>query len=289
MAKRNLSVLIDGFGIFCKLCRMNCAVHVNNWLLSTNLYPDLRAQDVAALIDFLKERFPQHTIIFRSLNNYSNKSLLGALKNDGCKLVPSRQIYLVHPANLTSLSSKARWLLKRDYALLKKHGYAVVDAEAMTDEDVPRIVELYNALYLQKYSLCNPMFNDHFIRLALLQKTFHLVAIKKSGQIDAILGYFCCNGIMTTPLFGYDTTLPLEIGLYRMLSTVLFNIARENSHLLNESSGAAQFKRNRGAFGAIEYSAVYDRHLPWYRRLCWTVLAVLLATIGIPLMQRYKL
>jgi len=73
-----------------------------------------------------------------------------------------------------------------------------------------------------------------------------------------------------------------------MLSTVLFNIARENGHLLNESSGAAQFKRNRGGFAAIEYSAVYDQHLPWYRRLCWTVLAVLLVAIGIPLMQKYK-
>ena len=88
--------------------------------------------------------------------------------------------------------------------IIKKHGYTVVDAEAITDEDVLRIVELYNALYLQKYSLCNPMFNEHFIKLALLQKNLHLVAIKKGRQIDAILGYFCCNGVMTTPLFGYD-------------------------------------------------------------------------------------
>jgi hypothetical protein len=133
------------------------------------------------------------------------------------------------------------------------------------------------------------MFNERFIKLALLQKTLHLIAIKKDGHIDAVLGYFCRDGVMTTPLFGYDTTLPLELGLYRMLSAVLFSIARENGHVLNESSGAAQFKRNRGGFAAIEYSTVYDRHLPWYRRLCWTVLAVLLVAIGIPLMQKYKL
>ena len=39
-----LSLLIESFGIFCKLCRINRAIHVNNWLLSTNLYPDLRAE-----------------------------------------------------------------------------------------------------------------------------------------------------------------------------------------------------------------------------------------------------
>ncbi|HWS83130.1 MAG TPA: hypothetical protein VN207_02615, partial [Ktedonobacteraceae bacterium] len=199
-----LSVLIDSFGLFCKLCGINRVVHVNNWLLSTNLYPDLRAEYVTAMIDFLKERFPKHTIIFRSLNNYSNTSLLDALKNGGCKFIPSRQVYLVHP-NLASLSKKSRWQLKHDFALLKQYGYTIGDAQTITNEDIPRIVELYNMLYLQKYSFCNPMFNKDFIKLALEQQTLHLVAIRKSGQINAILGYFCRNGIMTPPLFGYDT------------------------------------------------------------------------------------
>jgi hypothetical protein len=284
-----LGKLIKSFGIFCKLSQMNRVVCVNNWLLSTNLYPDLSPEHIAAIINFLQQRFPQHAIIFRSLNTVSNNILLNACKRYHCQLIPSRQVYIVHPAHPTSVSSKARWLLKRDLALIQQGGYILLDAEELTEDDVPRIVELYNALYLQKYSLCNPMFNERFIKLALEKNILHLVAVKKDQRIDAILGYFCRNGVMTTPLFGYDTTLSLETGLYRMLSTILFNIAKENGHVLNESSGAAQFKRNRGAVGEIEYSAVYDAHLPFYRRLCWRTLALLLEKIGVPLMKKYKL
>ncbi|WP_374016341.1 hypothetical protein ABU162_18735 [Paenibacillus thiaminolyticus] len=73
---------------------------------------------------------------------------------------------------------------------------------------------------------------------------------------------FCRDGVMTTMLFGYDTALPQELGLYRMLSAALLELARENGDLLHESSGAAQFKRNRGARADIGYSAVFCDHLP---------------------------
>src|SRR5579859_1348070 len=215
-----LSLLIDGFGLLCKTCHINRAVHVNNWLLSTNLYPDLTAEQIEPMLAFLRVRFPRHTLIFRSLNNYTNETLVNALRRAGCKLVPSRQVYFVRPANSAYANAKARWLVKRDFALLERQGYAIVTADELKDEDVPRLVALYNALYLEKYSRNNPMFNEHFMRLALSQKTLQLVALKKNERIDAVLGYFCRNGVMTTPVFGYDTTLPKEVGLYRMLSAV---------------------------------------------------------------------
>jgi hypothetical protein len=198
----------------------------------------------------------------------------------------------MNPCDPASTRSKARWLLKRDFGLLERHGYIARELHAedeLSGAEVARIVELYNALYLTKYSLNNPMFNERFMRLALRRGNLRLVVLQKDGRIDAVLGYFCRNGVMTTPVFGYDTTLPQEVGLYRMLSVVLFHIARENRHLLNASSGAAEFKRNRGAVGVIEYSAVYDKHLPFHRRLCWSVLWVLLEKIGVPLTLKYKL
>ena len=284
-----LAGLIRMFGIFCKWCDINRVVHVNNWLLSTNLYPDLTAEQVEALLDFLRVRFPQHTLLFRSVNKVCNAELSESLQQAGCALVPSRQVYFVHPSDPSSLRAKARWLMKRDLALLERHGYAVVTGNQLTERDIPRLVALYKALYLEKYSANNPLFNEAFLRLALTDKTLDLVALKKDGQIDAVLGYFCRNGVMTTPVFGYDTTIPQTTGLYRMLSAVLFTIARENRHLLHSSSGAAEFKRNRGASAAIEYSAVYHKHLPWRRRLCWLVLGGLLHKIGVPLLQKYHL
>jgi hypothetical protein len=287
--KLALKTLIDCFGVFCKWCRINKAVHINNWLLSTNLYPALQPEQLTATLSFLRERFPQHTLILRSLNDYTNISLLEAARQAGCRLVPSRQIYLVEPAKSDSITSKARWLLKRDRALVQKHGYSVVTTNGLEEQDIPRIVEIYYMLYLQKYSLCNPMFTEDFIRLALQEQTLQLVALRKDDRVDAVLGYFCRNGVMTTPLFGYDTDLPLEIGLYRMLSALLFFIAQGNGHVLHESSGAAQFKRNRGAVADIEYSAVYDQNLSWPRRLCWIVLAGILDSVGVPLMKKFRL
>lgn len=44
---------------------------------------------------------------------------------------------------------------------------------------------------------------------------------------------------MTTPLFGYKTDLPKEKGLYRILSSKLYNESENNSLILHMSSGAA--------------------------------------------------
>jgi hypothetical protein len=284
-----LALLIRSFGVLCKLSRINRVVHVNNWLLSTNLYPELSGEQIEVVLTFLRQRFPRHAIVFRSLNDNNHAPLLAALRRSGCAMVPSRQVYFMRPADPSSTRARARWLLKRDLALLEHQGYAVVQAHDLSEQTLPRLIELYNALYLEKYSANNPMFTEAFLRLALARQTLHLVALKKGPRIDAVLGYFCRNGVMTTPLFGYDTTLAQEIGLYRMLSAVLWHIAREKNHLLHCSSGAAEFKRNRGAVPAIEYSAVYARHLPWSRRLCWRILSVLLEKIGVPLIKKYKL
>lgn len=289
LLEKGLAYVLSGLGGLLKASKINKTVHVNNWLVSTNLYPEIKPDQLKELFSFVKDRFPDHTIIYRSLNETNHQELMEAFRSLQFKMVASRQIYLVHPAKRHSLNAKARWLLKRDYGLLEQHGYEVLEGKQLTDEDIPRLLELYNALYLQKYSMYNPQFNERFFALALKKEILQLHAIRKNGRIDAVLGYFCRNGVMTTPIFGYDLSVPQEIGLYRMLSALLYRIALENGHFLNESSGAAQFKRNRGATSEIEYSAVYDAHLPFYRRFCWSFLEAIINRIGIPLLQKYKL
>lgn len=290
-ARFALAGVLHALGLLLRANRFNRVVHVNNWLLSTNLYPELTAQETDEAIKLLLARFPRHTIIFRSLCRSINGDLIDRLQRQGFRLVPSRQVYLWQPTGLQAPNAKARWLLKRDYSLLDKNGYEAIGPAMLTAEDMPRLAELYRALYLDKYSYYNPQFGEAFLELArsgnLLQ--LHALRHKESGRLDAVLGYYCRNGIMTTPVFGYDTSLPQEIGLYRMLSAVLLDIATANGHLLHESSGAAQFKRNRGAVAEIEYSAVYDRHLPFDRRASWMLLEKLLNGVGVPMLEKYKL
>src|SRR5579875_313898 len=260
--RRLFATILTLLGLLGKACRMNQVLCVNNWLLSTNLYPPLTTQQLADILDFLQKRFPHHAIIFRSLNAVTTADILADLTCLGCTPLGSRQVWLVHPADPRALNAKARWLLKRDLALISRHGYTLATNDRLSAEDTARIVELYNKLYLEKYSRSNPMFNERFIRLALREKTLQLIALKKDGRIDAVLGYFYRNGIMTTPLFGYDTALPQELGLYRMLSAILFQVARERGLLLHERSGAAKFKRNHGAYGTIASRARSLPHLP---------------------------
>ena len=55
------------------------------------------------------------------------------------------------------------------------------------------------------------------------------------------------------------------------------------------TSGAAGFKRNRGALSTIAYCALNLRHLPLARRLPVVALRTLLSRTGVPLMEKYQL
>jgi len=284
-----LSGLLRGVGLLLRASRINRTVHINNWMLSTNLYPSLSESETTAILHTLQQRFPKHTIVFRSLNSTCTPLLLNSLREIGARMVPSRQVYLHHPSHADRTNSKMKWLIKRDYTLIHKHGYEIVQPDEFTEEDLPAILELYNGLYLHKYSMYNPQFQFPFLRLALQHRILNLYGLRKNGKLDAVLGFFCRDGVMTTPLFGYDLSKPKQTGLYRMISALLLEIATENGHLLHESSGAAQFKRNRGAVAEIEFNAVYDRHLPLYRRIGWKLLEWLIGGIGVPLMRKLKL
>lgn len=289
MLEKGLSVLLSLIGRGMKKSQINKVVHVNNWLLSTNLYPAMNAEQATYLLETVRENYPGHTVIFRSLSSEMHANLITGFQEAGCRCIPSRQIYLYQAHDPNFGNAKSRWLLKRDQALLNKQGYELVSGADLTEADIPRIVELYRMLYLEKYSYDNPQFSERFIAEAMANGTLSLHGLRKEGRLDAVMGYFCRNGVMTTPLFGYDTDIPQSVGLYRMLSACLIGQARANGKLLHESAGAAQFKRNRGAIADFEYSAVYDRHLSFRRRWCWALLDRLLNSIGVPLMRRMKL
>ncbi|MDQ0718753.1 hypothetical protein QF049_000014 [Paenibacillus sp. W4I10] len=151
--EKGLSVLLSLIGWGMKQSQINKVVHVNNWLLSTNLYPAMSGEQVECLLTVVQERYPEHVIVFRSLCPGLHPDLTARLTEAGCRLIPSRQIYLYQAHDPNFGNSKSRWLLKRDYELLAKHDYEFVSESDMTDADIPRIVELYKLLYLEKILL----------------------------------------------------------------------------------------------------------------------------------------
>lgn len=280
-----LPPLIEGFRPLLRWGRVERVAYVNNWLLSTNLYPPLGRAALREVRDFVAGAFPDRAVVFRSVNERLNAGLLADLLALGFRPVFSRQVYLWDPRRAGPVPRS----LRQDAGLARRTGYAWLDADEVADADVPRLRALYAQLYLEKYSPFNPQFSEDFVRAALRERWLTVYAARGEGRIDAVLGFVERDGTMTAPLIGYDRSVPTEEGLYRLVSHRLVEEARRRGLLLNQSSGAAAFKRFRGGEAALEFNLVYHRHLPLRARTPWRVLEAASRGAIVPLMKRLEL
>ena len=280
-----LPPLLEAFRPLLRWGDVDRVAFVNNWLLSTNLYPRLPTDVLRAVRDFTAETFSDRAVVFRSVNERLNAELLRDLRALGFRAVFSRQVYLYDPR----APGPAPRSLRQDAGLARRSGYVWVAADEVDDAEVPRLRELYAQLYLEKYSPFNPRFNERFVRAALRDRWLTVYALRRDGRTDGVAGYVERDGVMTAPLIGYDRAVPQEEGLYRLISYRLVEEARARGLLLNQSSGAAAFKRFRGGVPAMELNLVYHRHLPPRARLPWRVLETASRRAITPLMRRLKL
>lgn len=282
-----LRAIITSIAPLLKAARINRNVHINNWLLSTNLYEEMEKELLPPLTSSLVAGFPKHALIFRSLNEVTNSRLMNDLHEQGYVMVPSRQVYFFDGRNPEYLRKQnCIW----DRKQLQRSPFTLVRHEDIHAKDYKRIAELYELLYIDKYSSLNPQFTEAYIRNCHKQNLLYMMGLRDSeGILQGVVGCFIRGGVMTVPLVGYDTSLPQQLGLYRMLMAMVLQEAADRRQLLHLSSGAAHFKRIRGASPAIEYSAVYVKHLPFGRRAAWSLLGAFLNIIGAPLMRKYQL
>ncbi|MCC7361828.1 MAG: GNAT family N-acetyltransferase [Anaerolineales bacterium] len=260
------------------------AVLANNWLLSTNLPPaGLTDANVRALIATLAAAFPDRAVIFRSVDQHGAPALTRALQSAGAALLFSRQVYY---QDVARPAVQHRDEFRADLRLLRRTPYRVLTAADLLPGDAERLVTLYDDLYLRKYSRYNPQFTPDFLRLALAEKLLTIKALARDGRIDAVLGYVTRGGHITAPLFGYNTALPKQLGLYRMLTALTSLDALALGKQVHFSAGVGPFKRLRGGQAAIEYNAVYTAHLPAWRRRPWRFLRVLMDKVAVPIIQR---
>ncbi|MBN8658606.1 MAG: GNAT family N-acetyltransferase [Anaerolineae bacterium] len=252
---------------FFKYTELDKVVFVNNYLLSTNLYPSVDSDQLSAVSEALIKWFPDRVIVFRSVDQKKNPHIYQTLAGLGYDLVLSRQVWYMDP--VAALKTRQ---CKEDVRVLKKAGYEVVSGKDLSDDELHRAVELYNLLYLEKYSYYNPQFTFEFLKLAREQDVLTMYGLKKDGRLNAIMGFFVRNGAMTQPLFGYDTTLPLDEGLYRLLTLVTLQEGVKRGLLVHASGGVGKFKKVRGGESVTEYNAVYTKHLPKRRQLPWKLI-----------------
>lgn len=279
-----LDALLSGLGQLLRWLHINKVIIVNNWFYSTNLYPQLQSHQVIRIVQFLQQSFPDHAIVFRSIDPYTSSICYQTLQQIGFEYIASRQIFLIDTVHSSLFQSR---LFKSDIKLLKNSGYEVINSAQLTEDDIPRLLSLYHALYIHKYSELNPKFNQDFLYLVFKKKLMEFKALKKDGSIDGVVGYIQRNGKMYCPFFGYDLYSAREKALYRLLSTVLLLEAYNHRLFFHQSSGASMFKKIRKAQECIEYTAVFYKHLKMRRRLPWILVKHLYNYVGVNYMKRY--
>lgn len=267
--------------------KIDRVVHINNWMMSTNLLPDIDSSLVPGQTRQLRLRFPNHFLAIRSLTRRHHPQLIAWLLAEGWVLMPSRQIFI---ADDIKLQMTRRRDLKRDEMLWHGSGFRYEELETVGEADAERIAALYARLYLKKYSYLNPTYTADFIVMShQIGMIRYLVHRDRKGIIQSFAGFhrFAAHG--TVPLMGYNTDLERTAGLYRLGFHAGTRYAAEHRLSFNMSSGATAFKISRGATAEIEYTAFYFRHLPLARRLPMTLLGVVADRIGVPLLKAYKL
>lgn len=284
------------FGAWCALhglgalLRLGAADRVIQWssgLLSTNLHREGLLEDAPAITAALAEAFPDHAILIKNIHGFDSPMLPNGLKSLGYNLITSRQIYFFD-------GEKADYLLRSDVkkdlkSIRSLEGYSIVSHENFTLDDIPRITELYSKLYLDKHSRLNPQYSETFVARAWKERLLEFKGLRNSsGRIDAVYACYRSGPVTSTPFIGYDTDLTVKTGFYRLLVAILLQDVAEAKILLNYSSGAGEFKRRRGGEPAIEWNALYSRHLSVGRRMTYAILAWLLNHFGRRFLENHK-
>lgn len=282
-----LRCIVRGVGSVLSLCDAERIVHINNWMMSTNLSISLDPALVRKQTDDLAAKHPAHLLAMRSLTRRYNAPLMDSLEAAGWALLPSRQVFLIADFARECMPRRD---FKRDEALWRRGDYRYEELSAMGPDDAARIVALYNMLYLDKYSRLNPAYTPEFVvlthQIGLIR---YLVLRDQAGTIQGFGGMYRAGPYATMPLLGYNTAEAQDRGLYRLSFHAGTRYALDRQLQFNMSSGATGFKRNRGATAEMEFTAYYLRHLPWSRRVPFMLLRTIANQIGMPLLRTYEL
>ncbi|MBU8894277.1 hypothetical protein KRR26_01600 [Corallococcus sp. M34] len=256
-------------GLLLKAAKIDRCVYVDHWLMLRNLGVMLSAEQVRRLTDFLASRYPQHAIVFQAVNPATHAPLLNTLKDQGYEFVYAAHTRMLVPYK-AEVSRQVRENRRRDARLLEAAGYQLVDGRTMPD-CAPRLVELYRALNGEKYST-NLQFSTEFFDTTLRGGVLEYRLAVKDDRIDGFYSFMVSHDVVSSPGFGYDLSLPQDLGLYRGLVYHLMQEAVDRGLTIELGAGADQFKSLRGDKGVPRYSAVSLRHLPEWRKAGWRLL-----------------
>ena len=248
-------------GMFLHMLKMDRHISIGNWLQSTNLPPDLEKEDLREITQFYCDHYQNYLLTFRSVNEETHPRLFLSLKENSWQLIPARQVYLYHREDNKWKNKK---IVIRERKNLLKSDFVQVHHKDLLDSDLQQIHRQYTDLFINKHSPFNPRITLEYIKKLFEKKVFEFHGLKDPYG-DKLIGHFAIfqiGKIMTIPLIGYDMSKEKELGIYRMLFSLILMISEDRELTLNMSSGAGNFKKIRGGKPVTEFTGVYTNHLP---------------------------
>ena len=272
--------IIRGLGVILRLASINKAVFINNWLLSTNLYPDMPAEYIDDISIFIAKQFPGRFVVWNSINAKTTPKLHDEFIKRHYTTLFSRSIWIQD--TYANLGSKIDGVVRREYALRESSPYLTSG-----QFDAARISKLYSSLYVDKYSRYNPIFTPHFMTETHREEIFSYQTLAKPDMsIDGVIGYIIIRNVLTTPILGYNSSVPRADGLYRILPIQLQDIAKTNEYVFHSSAGVGDFKRSRGARNYREYRMIFPGNVGTFRRYVMNGLAQLTEFLATHLIEK---
>ncbi|MEM9000310.1 MAG: hypothetical protein AAGB24_08600 [Bacteroidota bacterium] len=250
-------------------CGMEKVVFVNNLFLATNLYEKGTAIGHNRVIQYLKEHYTDSTIAFRSINEATDRWLLDELHVQGGLHLACRQLYILDPAKS---NFKRKRPVIQDNKLWKTTKELFWEKLSRFDEkEIHTLLQYYSDLYRKKYSKLNPDYTLEFLQATIKSGVpdFYVLRAGKTNIPLAVQAVETTIDVVCTPFIGYDQTVPKKVGLYRLMNLQLTKLAIEEKRVFNMSSGAANFKKQRGGVPFFDYHVIFIDHLPKRRQWPW--------------------
>jgi hypothetical protein len=260
--------VLSALGALLRAGAIEKCIFIGNGLIVRGMEPIATAGQVARLTEHLLAAFPEHALVFDAVNPVTHHVLLNNLRDAGYSFLFAGHTRMLPPHH--AAGSRRDYKRRHDARLLESSGYELVDGAGMV-RHAPRLAALYKALNRDKYST-NPLVKEDFFALALRDGFIRFRLLRKDDRIDGFIGHTVLNDVLYSPVFGYDTSVPQSVGLYRMVSALTLVEAMKHRVVLESGAGADDFKSHRGDLPVARYAAFFVDHLPPHRRAAWRLL-----------------
>jgi hypothetical protein len=223
------------------------AVQVGHYPYSTTLRTEITNRVLWEILPALRESMPDRPFAVR--NVYPDRQAL-KLPEDAY-LIPTRPIYRFDYANGKTPNVKN---FRRDLKLLSQDGLVRIFDDQFDERRIHESLELYQQLYRDKHSLRNPDYTPEMIHVGRTRGWLGMRGLvdPETDRLVAFAGVHEIGRELSAPMIGYDFSVPQKKGLYRQLLASLAQEAMDRGMIDDSSSGAGEFKRNRGLIPEME-------------------------------------